>query len=169
MKQQKKQECGRLELSVNSEHGEMDRVNEILLGFLEARGVPAVSKENCSMVVCELVGNSLKYGLFMKPEDVVTISVEIDEASYSVSVTNPVDRRAHAYLEELDRIVQQVHGFQDPFEAYLERIQETSRTGQNSGKSGLGIARISYEGQAALDFFLGDDNTLTVSASSKYK
>ncbi len=159
---------GTLSLSVRPGRREQTLVKDDLLAFLNARAVPAARIDSYAMIVDELVTNSLKYGLFKDPEDIISVCVNVTGDTFSVSVTNPVDRRAGAYLEELDKVVQRISGFQDPFEAYLERIQENSRDAHDQETRVLGIARIGYEGRAALDFFLSGEDTLTVSASSKF-
>ena len=59
-------------------------------------------------------------------------------------------------------------GFQDPFQAYVERIKLVSKKPLDDEFSGLGLARISYEGKGIVDFFLGDNNQLNVSVVSNF-
>jgi hypothetical protein len=68
------------------------------------------------------------------------------------------------HLRRLDRAVQWIRGFQNPFEAYVEKLKEVSSQSLESNESGLGLVRIAYEGQSILDFFLLDRNVLSVSA-----
>ena len=81
-----------------------------------------------------------------------------------MEVTNPFDESCRADLETLDRLVQWIRGHQDPFEAYLEKLEEVSRKPLQDETSGLGLARIAYEGGALLDFFVDERNFLNVSA-----
>jgi hypothetical protein len=118
------------------------------------------------MVVCELVENGIKYGLFHNDSDVVRVRLRVAQDKFSVQVTNPVGKVSESHLNDLDRTIQWVRGFQDPFEAYIERMKAISREPLDIDKSGLGIVRITYEGRAALDFFVEEDNTLSVSAVS---
>jgi len=97
---------------------------------------------------------------------VVTVRVKIADKTITVQVSNPVGKSTESYLSELDRTIQWVRSFQDPFEAYVDRMKAISREPLDASKSGLGIARITYEGRAALDFYLEEDNTLSVSAVS---
>ena len=59
---------------------------------------------------------------------------------------------------------QWIRGHQDPFEAYLSRLQEVSVQELENRESGLGLVRIAYEGQSVLDFFVDDRNVVSVSA-----
>ena len=67
-------------------------------------------------------------------------------------------------LNELDRIIQWIRGFQDPFEAYIDRLQTVAQKSLTDKESGLGIVRVAYEARAILDFFVTADNMLTVAA-----
>jgi hypothetical protein len=57
-------------------------------------------------------------------------------------------------VAKLDKTVQLVRVYQDPFEAYVEKLKEVSRRPLNDEESGLGLVRIAYEGKAILDFFV---------------
>jgi hypothetical protein len=61
-------------------------------------------------------------------------------------------------------MVQWIRGHQNPFEAYMTRLQEVSGQALDHPESGLGLVRIAYEGQALRDFFVDDQNILAVSA-----
>jgi hypothetical protein len=69
-------------------------------------------------------------------------------------------------LSRLDQTIQWIRGYQDPFEAYIERIKEVSKKPLKDMESGIGLVRIAYEGKALLDFFVGDNNVLNVSVVS---
>ena len=84
----------------------------------------------------------------------------------TVEVMNPVDETAENHLKNLDRTIQWIRGYQDPFEAYVERVKDVSKKPLSNEESGLGLVRMAYEGKAILDFFVGEDNILNVSAVS---
>jgi hypothetical protein len=155
-----------LELCVTSDWTEMERVHQAAADFLESAQLPPDSVFRHTMIICELVENGIKYGNFRKTGTAVSVLVRIADKTITVQVTNPVGSGSEPYLRELDRTIQWVRGFQDPFEAYLGRIKEISREPLDAERSGLGISRITYEGRAALDFFLDEDRTLSVSAVS---
>ncbi|HUI72725.1 MAG TPA: ATP-binding protein [Spirochaetia bacterium] len=155
-----------LELRVASDWGEVGRVNEAVSGFLRRCALPTEAIDKYTMVVCELVENGIKYGHFTNDRDVVDVRVWITGGSISVLVSNPIGSYTQTYLGELDRTIQWVRGFQAPFEAYIARMKAISREPLDIDKSGLGLVRITYEGQALLDFYLDENNTLSVSAVS---
>ena len=83
-----------------------------------------------------------------------------------VEVTNPIDDKAFKNLKQLDKTIQWIRGFQNPLEAYTERLKEVSKKPLDDENSGLGLVRIAYEGKAILDFFVSENNLLNVSALS---
>lgn len=121
-----------------------------------------------TMITCELVENSIKYGDFRKNKT-VDLYIKILQKKISIIVKNPIGEKSKKYLHELDKTIQRVRGFQDPYEAYVERMREISMEALDNKKSGLGIVRISYEGHAIIDFFINEDKILNVSAVSAIK
>ncbi len=134
--------------------------------FLTSRRVSAQLAEALYMVICELLENSLKYGVYSGESGSVTLTVRVTESQVIVEVVNPFDESCRSHLETLDRMVQWIRGYQDPFEAYVEKLREVSRKPLQDETSGLGLARIAYEGGAILDFYVDDKNQLNVSAVS---
>ena len=155
-----------LDLMVSSDWGEVGKVNEAVAEFLQSCGLPPETVSQCTMVVCELVENGIKYGYFDKDRATVRVITRVSKGNISVQVINPVGKSSQVYLKELDRTIQWVRGFQAPFEAYIERMKAISREPLEEEKSGLGLVRITYEGRAVLDFFLDENETLSVSAVS---
>jgi hypothetical protein len=155
-----------LELRATSDWSEVGRVNHEVSGFLRASGLPPEGVDKYTMVVCELVENGIKYGHFGGEKDTVDVRIWISGSTISVLVSNPVSSYTQTYLTELDRTIQWVRGFQAPFEAYIARMKAISREPLDIDKSGLGLVRITYEGQALLDFYLDENDTLSVSAVS---
>ena len=155
-----------LDLLVSSDWAEVLKVNEAVVEFLESCLLSPETVSQCTMVVCELVENGIKYGYFEKDGAMVRVIARVARGSISVQVINPVGKSSQVYLQELDRTIQWVRGFQAPFEAYIARMKAISREPLEAGKSGLGLVRITYEGRAVLDFFLDENETLSVSAVS---
>ena len=125
------------------------------------------------MVISELIENGIKYmGLNdgikysdnILPGTKVDIMLNISKNEITIEVINPVDDSAQKHLKQLDKTIQWIRGYQDPFEAYIEKLKEISKRPLKDMESGLGLVRIAYEGKAALDFFVEDNNILNVSA-----
>jgi hypothetical protein len=141
----------------------IDQVREDVIQFLRDRSEAGPVVDAIAMVVSELTENAIKYGKFAG-SDRVAISVEASDAAITVEVRNPTSQEDMVQLARLDRTIQWIRGYQDPFQAYLARLQEVSMQSLESGESGLGLVRVAYEGESSLDFYLGEGGTLAVSA-----
>lgn len=130
--------------------------------FFGASGIHADQGYALSMVVQELLENAVKYGSYRGTAR-VGLSVEVTRETVSIDVRTPLGTDLHR-LQKLDRMVQWLRGFQNPFEAYVERMKEISAGPSLSSESGLGLVRIAYEGRCLLDFYVDDANTLAMSA-----
>jgi hypothetical protein len=130
---------------------------------LMAHGLSRDETYGLCMVVRELLENAVKYGRFADGAPPIDLLVEVGAREVIVEVKNPVGVDSE-HLREFDRAVQWIRGFQDPFEAYVDRLKIASAQAWGSGKSGLGLTRIAYEGRCVLDFYVDATNTLAVSA-----
>jgi hypothetical protein len=141
----------------------IDGVRAQVISYLRGRSEEPAVVDAIAMVVTELTENAIKYGRFqIHPR--VAISLEVGEHAITVEVRNPTSSEDMAQLGRLDRTIQWIRGYQDPFEAYLARLQEVSMQNPDSAESGLGLVRVAYEGESSLDFYLGEGGTLSVSA-----
>lgn len=152
-----------LKVPVRPEWSEIDHVRTATREFLRQRDVEGETIDAVAMVVTELLENANKYGVF-NGGATIRLQVKVQAASIVVEVQNPIGPDAEPHLARLDRMVQWIRSFQDPFQAYLERLRQVSAEALDSRESGLGLARIAYEGRSLIDFCLGRDGTLTVSA-----
>jgi|GEM_PF-340761 len=155
-----------IKLTVSPSWDEIERVRNESDEFLRSHMLPHDTVDALTMVISELIENGVKYGVFKSPENKMIVILNIGQSVITVEVINPVDETAHYHLTRLDRAIQWIRGHQDPFEAYIERLKEVSKRPLHDEESGLGLVRIAYEGGAILDFFVGEDNILNVSAVS---
>jgi hypothetical protein len=116
------------------------------------------------MVVQELLENAVKYGDWAaQPGDAVGLALCASRDEVTIEVKNPVGDDASS-LRHFDLAVQWIRGHQDPFEAYIEKMKLVSAEDYGSGRSGLGLTRIAYEGRCLIDFYVDACSTLAVSA-----
>ena len=160
-------ESGDFEILVTSDWSQMGRVNEAILAYLSSKELSSDLTNRYTMVACELTENGIKYGSFELNGTYVRVKIRLEGGSIFVEVTNPIGEATKTYLNELDHTIQWIRGFQDPFEAYIERMGAISHEPLEIDRSGLGLVRITYEGRSALDFYLEEDSTLSVSAVSE--
>lgn len=147
---------------------ELEPVRQRAYDFLRNRELHDDIIYSTVMVLSELLENSIKYGHFKVLDSTVQISLDVEKHIITVEVTNPVNESCFKDLEKLDRMIQWIRGYQDPFEAYVERMKEVSKKSLHDKESGLGIVRIAYEGSVTIDFFVSNEDLLTVSAIRIY-
>ena len=152
-----------MELKVEPKWEDADMVRDESNDFLKAHGVSHDIAYALSMTACELFENAVKYGDFRSEHETIYVTVEVSENDIIVEVKNPVGEMSED-LQDLDNTIQWIRGYQNPFQAYIERLKEVSEKKLKEGESGLGLVRIAYEGQAVLDFYVDENNVLAVSA-----
>jgi len=141
---------------------QIERIRQETQHFVEARDFPRTVAEAVVMVLSELVENAIKYGHYQSPDDKIAYSLAIGRDSIIVEVTNPFAENEN--FQELDRTIQWIRGYQNPFQAYVEKVKEIAGRPLADMQSGLGLVRIAYQGQAIIDFYLKNDNSIAVSA-----
>ena len=152
-----------IEFKVKPEWDEIEKIRNESAEFLQAHELSDDTIHSLSMIISELIENGIKYVNFKIEENRVSVIINIDLNTVNIEVLNPVDEDADKHLSRLDRTIQWIRGYQDPFEAYIERIKEVSKKPLKDAESGIGLVRIAYEGKALLDFFVGENSILNVS------
>jgi len=142
--------------------------------FLEGHRFSTDTVNALTMIVSELIENAIKYGFFVKyglfiqPAGQVSMNIQVGRKVITVEVSNPVDSSTYNNLKKLDRTIQWIRGYQDPFEAYLDKLKEIAKKPIADEESGLGLVRIAYEGRGIIDFFVSEDGLLSVSVISSF-
>jgi len=154
-----------LQLALRPMWEEIDALGDRCLDFLRREGLDPDAQNALVMVACELAENATKYGHFHREKEAVKVSLAVEQSAVVVTVSNPVTEQEAETLAILDSTVQWIRGYHDPFQAYLERLRDVSSQGLKSTESRLGLVRIAYEGQSTLDFYVGGDGVLVVSAT----
>ena len=134
------------------------------LSFLREKGLASEVVDGTAMVACELSENGVKYGFFRNGDEQVEVEIRVSQSDVTVEVRNPIGQVDDGNLARLDQTIQWIRGYQDPFEAYLQRLKEISWQDMRTKESRLGLVRIAYEGQSVLDFYVNDRDVLAVSA-----
>jgi len=132
--------------------------------FLISKKIETYIIDSIIMVVSELIENAIKYGKFTETNKKIQASIGLNKKTITVEVTSPVGEQNEFHYSRLDTTIQWIRGFQNPFEAYVEKLKEISIRPLSDGESGLGIVRIAYEGQSIIDFYVSENNLISVSA-----
>ena len=152
---------------INPVWDEIEKARNQISQLLTDHNISDNSNQSATMVFSELIENGIKYGKFLA-EDNIEAHIKIDDQLITIEVINPIDINDRLHLRELDKMIQWIRGYQDPFEAYIEKLKKIAKMPITDKTSGLGLVRIAYEGGAILDFFINEDSRLNVSAVMKY-
>lgn len=152
-----------LQMRLNPEWDGIGNAWDPCARLFDANGLTSDEGYGLCMVARELLENAVKYGSYSEGEPKIELAVEVAPQEVTVEVKSPVGVGSDD-LQLFDRTVQWIRGFQDPFEAYVERLKLASAHAWGSGKGGLGLTRIAYEGHCTVDFYLDASNVLAVSA-----
>lgn len=155
-----------MKISLEPDWDKIEGTRNIVADYCNSHNLPKSITEAVVMVVSELTENAIKYGYFHSKKNIITVTILLNDDNIIIEVIHPVGQRSYGNLLELDKTIQWIRGFQDPFEAYTEKLREVSKKALNDHSSGLGLVRIAYEGQAILDFFVDERDILNISAVS---
>jgi hypothetical protein len=153
-----------LKLSLKSNRQNMAAIRAEGIRFFKSHGLSDDTARVPIMILKELVKSGKKYGGLTPAGSDMTIQLHIGKKTITVEVMNPVDPNCIDRLKELDKNIQFIRGYQDPFEPYSKMRNQASNNSINSESADLGLAKIVYEGGAILDFFISEDNVLNLSA-----
>lgn len=157
-----RQELSALDLRIVPEWAAVKAAWDPCRAALARAGLTEDETYQLAMVAQELLENAVKYGAFGQGERIL-LGVRAAEEDVVVEVKSRVGVD-EAHLRRFDQTIQWIRGFQDPFEAYVERMKMVSARPYSHGESGLGLARIAYEGRSIIDFYVDEENVLAVSA-----
>jgi len=132
--------------------------------FLKSHGYSDDAVQVPVMILRELIRNSIRYGKFAPAANEIAVRLQIDKNTYTIEVLNPVDKTCSDRLKELDKTIQFIRGYQDPYEAYSKSLAELAAPSFLAEANDPGLVKIAYEGGAILDFFVSEDNFLNLSA-----
>lgn len=134
--------------------------------FLKQNSIRPEDTDAVLMVIGELLENAIKYGIF-PDNDQIDYSISISKREIITEVKNRISSDEDENLKMLDKTIQWIRGYQNPFQAYIEKLKEVSVRPMDDGASGIGLTRIAYEGQSIVDFYVGEGDIISVSAVRK--
>jgi hypothetical protein len=143
---------------------ELDFIRDELEKFLSVQSFNKDEINSMIMTCSELAENAIKYGHHENDADKVEIYIDVYPKEVIIEVKNKIHNVDNDELRTLDENIQWIRGFQNKYEAYIEKLKHVQAKGL---KSGLGLARIAYEGQCILDFYVNENDILAISAEYK--
>ena len=143
---------------------EIDKAGKKGSNFLKSHGFSNETVQAQIMILRELINNGKKFETPSSSDSEMTVFLLVEEKAITVEVRKAVEESSQRQLNELDKTIQWIRGYQDPFEPYLKKLTEISEDSNSSEANVIGLARIAYETGAILDFFVSEDNILNLSA-----
>jgi hypothetical protein len=143
---------------------EIDKAGEKSSNFLKSHGFSNETVHAQIMILEELINNGKKFEHPTSTESEITVFLLVEEKTITVEVRKAVEESFQRQLNELDKTIQWIRIYGDPFEPYMKKLREKAENSNNRDANGIGLARIAYEAGAILDFFVSEDNILNLSA-----
>jgi hypothetical protein len=144
---------------LDSNGSAIQKVREKISKFFRLHGLSSKTVREQVMITKELLKACAQYSGDNSRQDKKKIQIHINTNKITVEVSNPINDNQHKQLQELDKTIQFIRGYQDPFEAFL-KLKAASMNGAN----GLLLAKLAYEGKTTLDFYVSEDNIMNISA-----
>jgi hypothetical protein len=148
-----------LDLAVPTDWRRIDQVREAVGHCVAAVFGDRDLRDALGMVCAELLENAFKYG--SADQTTVQLNVRQDGERLVIAVTNRIDSGTAHALKLAERVAW-VNEFGDPQRAYEAALARAYT--DESDASGLGLARILYEGGCALGCDMTADGRVTVNA-----
>lgn len=153
-----------IKLNLKPNGREIEKAEQKSIDFLKSHGCSDKTVNDQTIILKELILNGMRNGRFTPSRNNMTVEFNIGKDAITVAVKNPTDEACLERLKQLDKTIQFIRGYQDPFEAYLLMKKNASSKTSSFKANGLGLARICWERKAVIDFFVGEDRSLTLSA-----
>ena len=155
-----------MEFSLKSNGGEIKKLERKSSNFLKYHGYSNDTIQAQIMILRELIISGKKFDNLRPSEFEMSVQLHIEDNTITVEVKKSVCESAYGKLEELDKTIQWIRGYQDPLEHYMINLAEASGASTIAGINGLGLAIIAREADAMIDFYVSEDNVLNLSAVS---
>jgi len=155
-----------MEFSLRSNGGEIQKLEQKSSNFLKYHGYSDDTIQDQIMILRELIISGKKFDDLGPFGFETSVQLHIEDNTITVEVKKLVCESAYGMLADLDKTIQWIRGYQDPLEQYMINLSESSGASHLAGANGLGLARIAYEADAIIDFYVSEDNILNLSAVS---
>ena len=156
-----------IEFNLKPIGSEIAKVGEKGKSFLKSHGLTDDNVQTQIMVIRELIKSGKTFDNQRPAGNEMSVHIYIEENTITAEVRKPVNESAHNnQLQTLDKTIQWIRGYQDPFTPFMMKARQVSESFCDSDSNSSGLAKIAYEAGAILDFYVSEDNILNLSAVS---
>ena len=149
-----------LRFNIKPNANEIEMAGKKSVKFLKSHGLSEKTIEAQTLILNELIEKGKIFTNSRITENEMTIHLYIEEKKITVVLRKSVDESAHRRLAVLDKTIQWIRGYNDPFEPYMIKHREASDDSLTGCDDGFGLAKIAYETGAILDFYVDEENIL---------
>jgi hypothetical protein len=153
-----------IKFNLNPNGQDIEKVGEKGSNFLKSHGFSNDVVSEQVMIIRDLIKYGINSGCFTPLRNKMTACIHIAENTITIEIAHTVDHTCCDKLKELDKTIQFIRGYQNPFEAYMLKQKEASKNSSYDMTNGLRLAKIAYERNAILDFFVSEDYMLNLLA-----
>jgi len=159
-----------IEFNLKPIGSEIAKVGEKGENFLKSHGLSDDRVQKQIMVIRELIKSGISFENGKLTGNDLSVHIFIEENTVITEIRKPVNEPTHNnQLQALDKTIQWIRGYQDPFTPFMMHARQTSKTSDCSDSNSFGLAKIAYEAGAIIDFYVSEDNILNLSAVSQLK
>ena len=158
-----------IEFRLKPNSSEIARVGKKGGSFLKAHGLSDDHVQKQIMVIKELINSGKTFDNQKPAANEMSVHLYIEEKTITTEIRKAVKESSSGnQLQALDKTIQWIRGYQDPFAPFMVSAWQASRSTSDSGSNSFGLAKIAYEAGAILDFYVSEDNVLNLSAVSHF-
>jgi hypothetical protein len=158
----------RLNLSFKPIKDKIEDAGRRAARFLTGQGLSEDAVRVQMEILRELIANARALDRGRPSGRSLSLKMEVGENAVIMEVSLRVDESDRPQIEALEKTVQLLRGAQSPFEAFIAQRRQPNERPDELEPIGAGLARIAYEDRALVDFFIDQDQALTLSAVGPY-
>jgi hypothetical protein len=153
-----------MEFNLKPNADEIKKLEQKSSYFLKYQGYSDDTIQTQIMILRELITSSKKFIDLRASEFQMSVQLHIENNTIALEVKKSVCESNCGKLDELDKTIQWIRGYQDPLGCYMINLAEASDASHIAGTNGLGLARIAHQTGAIIDFYVSEENILNLSA-----
>lgn len=153
----------------SSNAGDIEKLAKKSAAFLKFHGCSDDTIGTQIAILRELIVCGKKFGSQNFSGIEMSVQLQIETDSITVEINQPVNALTCGKLAELDRTIQRIMGCQDHFVPYLINKAESADASPFDQPSASRLSRLAYETNAMIDFYVGEDGVLNLSAVRSLK
>jgi len=158
-----------IEFRLKPNGSEIAKVGEKGESFLKAHGLSDDHVQKQIMVIKELINSGKTFDNQKPAGNEMSVHLYIEDKTVTAEIRKAVKASgSDNQLQALDKTIQWIRGYQDPFAPFMVSAWQASGPTSHSDSNSFGLAKIAYEAGAILDFYVSEDNVLNLSAVSPF-